>query len=130
MADKLKVSINMDELTFGELELFEDVTGMVMSDAMRQEVVRDSKTGRPVPDPDDPRGRPLKEVKMSMKAMMGMVFLGLRKDNPELTLDDVRKIRLSDVDFDLIEEDSEQGDDALDPTASVETSESESPTSE
>lgn len=106
---KRKISLNMDDLTFGELELFEEITGLVMSDAVRQEVVRD-KNGRPVPDPDDPKGRPLKEVKMSAKAMLGMVYLALYKDQPDLTMDSVRSMKLSDVDFEL------ETDDDADPT--------------
>jgi hypothetical protein len=117
---KLKVSIDMDDLTFGELEEFELVTGLVMSDAMKQEIVRD-KNGRAVPDPDDPKGRPLKEVKMSARAMMGMVYLGLKRDKSELTFDDVRRLRLSDVDFDI-----QESADNADPTQPVESSESES----
>jgi hypothetical protein len=102
MADKLKVTLDMDDLTFGEMEDFEKVTGLVMSDAVKTVNVLDAD-GRPVPDPDDPKGRPLKESKMSAKAMMGMVYLGLRKENPDITFDDVRKLKLSEVDFDMTE---------------------------
>ena len=101
--DKLKISMNMDDLTFGDLELFEDVTGLVMSDAVRTEIVRD-KTGRAVPDPDDPKGRPLKETKMSAKAMMGMVYLSLLREDPDTTFESVRKLKLSDVELELSEE--------------------------
>jgi hypothetical protein len=102
MAEKLKVTLNMDDLTFGEMEDFEIATGLVMSDAVKTVNVLDAN-GRPVPDPDDPKGRPLKESKMTAKAMMGMIFLGLRKDNPDLTFADVRKLKLSEVDFDMTE---------------------------
>lgn len=104
--DKLKVALNMDDLTFGELEVFEDVTGLVMSDAVKTDFVRDSK-GNKVPDPDDPRGRPLMETKMGVKAMMGLVFLSLRRDNPAITFEEVRNLKLSDVDLDLQAEDDE-----------------------
>lgn len=101
---KKKISINMDDLTFGELEVFEDVTGLVMSDAIKTEFVRDAK-GNKIPDPDDPKGRPLQETKMGVKAMMGMVFLSLRRDNPEVTWDQVRQMKLSDIDFEVVEND-------------------------
>jgi small nuclear ribonucleoprotein (snRNP)-like protein len=101
--EKVKVKLNMDDLTFGELEEFERVTGLVMSDAVRTDIVRD-KEGRPIPDPDDPRGRPLKETKMSARALMGMVYLGLLKENPDTTFEDVRKIKLSDVELDIEED--------------------------
>jgi hypothetical protein len=107
---KQKVSINMDDLTFGELEVFEDVTGMVMSDAIKTDFVRDAK-GNKVADPDDPKGRPLTETKMGVRAMMGMVFLSMRRDNPELTWDEVRQMKLSDIDFEVVENDDEEGKD-------------------
>ncbi len=107
--EKKKISINMDDLTFGELEVFEDVTGLVMSDAIKTEFVRD-KNGNKVPDPDDPKGRALTETKMGVKAMMGMIYLSMRRDNPDITWDAVRQMRLSDVDFEVLEND-DQGKD-------------------
>lgn len=104
MSDKKKISVNMDELTFGELELFEDVTGLVMSEAVKTDFVRD-KQGNKIPDPDDPKGRPLQETRMSVKAMMGMVYLALRRENPEVTFGEVRQLKLSDIDFELTETD-------------------------
>lgn len=106
MSEKKKISINMDDLTFGELEVFEDVTGMVMSDAIKTEFVR-NKDGSKVADPDDPKGRPLTETKMGVKAMMGMVFLSMRRENPDLTWQDVREMKLSDIDFELTENEEE-----------------------
>ncbi len=108
MGEKLKISMNMDELTFGELEIFEDVTGLVMSDAVRSEIVRD-KDNRPVADPDDPKGRPLREVRMGVKAMMGMVYLSMRKDNPDVSFEDVRQLKMGDIDFDLSDSGDEEG---------------------
>jgi hypothetical protein len=105
--EKLKISMSMDDLTFGEMEIFEDVTGLVMSDAIKTETVRDPKTGMPVPDPDDPKGRPLKEVKMSVKAMMGLVYLSLKREDPSVTFEYVRSIKLSEVELDLQEEPEE-----------------------
>lgn len=103
-----KVSMNMDDLTFGELELFEDVTGLVMSDAVKTEIVRD-KNGNKVADPDDPKGRPLTETKMGVKAMMGMVFLSMRRSDPSITWEQIRQMKLSDVDLQLEENDGESG---------------------
>jgi hypothetical protein len=102
VSEKKKIQINMDDLTFGELELFEEVTGLVMSDAIKTEYVRDSKGNR-VADPDDPKGRPLTETKMGVKAMMGMVYLSLRRDEPDITWEAVRSMKLSEIDFDLVE---------------------------
>lgn len=105
VTEKKKISINMDELTFGEMEEFEEVTGLIMSDAIKTEIVRDPKTGMAIPDPDDPRHRPLKETKMGVKAMMGMVYLSMKRDDPTVIFADVRKLKLSDVDLELEEND-------------------------
>jgi hypothetical protein len=112
MSEKKKISVNMDDLTFGELEQFEDVTGMVMSDAVRTEYVRD-KSGNKVADPDDPKGRPLQETKMGVKAMMGLVYLALRRDNPELTWNEVREMKLSDIEFEMLEVDEEGKEESI-----------------
>lgn len=106
MTEKKKISMDMDQLTFGELELFENVTGMVMSDAIKTDFVRD-KNGQKVADPDDPKGRPLQETKMSARAMMGMVYLSLVRDGEDVTWEDVKKLKLSDVDFELTTEEEE-----------------------
>lgn len=123
MAEKLKITLDMDDLTFGDMELFEDVTGLVMSDAVRTEVVIDPKTKMPVPDPEDPKGRPLKETKMSARAMMGLVFLSLRKENPEITFEEVKNIKMSDVDFGVVEGD--EGKDESEPDTTSEKNENE-----
>lgn len=102
MTEKKKISMNMDDLTFGELELFEDVTGLVMSEAVKTEIVRD-KDGRPVPDPDDPKHGPLRETRMGVKAMMGMVYISMKRDDPDVTFEQVRELKLSDVELDLSE---------------------------
>lgn len=106
--DKKKISMNMDELTFGELEMFEDITGLTMSEAIKTVEVRD-KDGRKVADPDDPKGRPLVETRMSVKAMMGLVYISLHKDNPEITWSEVKGMKLSDIDFELTEEVDSEG---------------------
>lgn len=101
--------MNMDNLTFRELETFEDVTGLVMSDAIKTEFVRD-KNGNKVADPDDPKGRALTETKMGVRAMMGMIYLSLRRENPDVTWETVRDMTLSDIDFEMVENDDEGKD--------------------
>ena len=108
MGEKLKVSMDMDDLTFGELEEFENVTGLAMSDAVSTEVVR-NKDGHPVADPDDPKGRPLKQVRMGVKAMMGMVYLAMKRENPDVSFEDIRQMRMSEIDFDVSEGEEDQG---------------------
>jgi hypothetical protein len=102
---KTKVSMNMDDLTFGELEVFENVTGLVMSEAVKTVIVVDPNTGRPVPDPEDPKGRPLKETRMSVKAMMGMVYISMLRQDPTTQFEDIKKLKLSDIEMEVLEGD-------------------------
>lgn len=102
---KHKVSMNMDDLTFGELEVFENVTGLVMSEAVRTVIVTDPATGRPLPDPEDPKGRPLKETRMSVKAMMGMVYIAMLRENPDVSFNEVRSLKMSDIEMEVLEGD-------------------------
>jgi hypothetical protein len=108
---KTKITVSMDDMTFGEMELFEDVTGLVMTEAIRTVIVTDPKTGRALPDPEDPKGRPLKETRMSVKAMMGMVFVAMHRDNADLTFSDIRNMKMSDIDLEMTEADDSEGKD-------------------
>lgn len=110
--EKTKLRLSMDDLTLGDMELFEEATGRDIMEALKPRPVIDEATGRPVKDPDDPKGRPLMAAQVTAKAFVGLVYLALRRDDPNLTVADVKSMRLSDIDFDL-----DQGADAEpDPT--------------
>lgn len=98
---KRKIKLNEDDMTLGMMEEFEDIVGKPLSTVMRKVPVIDPETKRAVPDPNDPKGRPLMEVQVSMKAMVALIFLGLREEDPTLTIDDVRKMKLSEFDLEL-----------------------------
>lgn len=97
--EKIKVSLNIDKLKFRELLIFEEVTGKPMSDMVKMRPVLDPATGRPTPDPDDPKGRPLMEAEMSALSMAAMVLIARKRDDPEVTWDDVLDMDLSAIDF-------------------------------
>lgn len=109
---KHKVSLNLDTMTLGDMEAFEDATGKTVDELLSPKPVLD-ENGRKVPDPDDPKGRPLMEIKMSMKALVGLAYVALRKENPDITIQQVRDMPLDDFDFDV-----EEGE--ADPTATAE----------
>lgn len=111
---KETINIDIENYTLGEMETLEDITGLPMSELFKEEFVLDAN-GRKVPDPDDEKGRPLKEVRVSMKSMIALVYITRKRENPEYTLEDARNIRLSDLDI-VVEsptEASEEGDPAL-----------------
>lgn len=100
VSTKRKIRLDMDSLTLGDLEAFEEVVGGDLMAALAPQIVRD-ENGRPIPDFKDPKHRPLKEVKVSAKNMVGLVWIALRKDEPDLTLAQVKAMPLSNLDFDL-----------------------------
>lgn len=104
-----KISLDMDTLTLGDLEAFEEAIGGDLMEILTPQIVRDEK-GHPVPDFKDPKHRPLKQVKVNAKAMVGLVWIALRKTAPDLTLAEVRAMPLTSLEFDL------EGADAKDPT--------------
>ena len=119
--EKTKLRLSVDDLTLGDMEEFETATGRDIMDVLKPQPVIDESTGRPVPDPDDPKGRPLMAARVTSKAFVGLVYLALKRDNPSLTIAEVKAMRLSDIDFDI-----DQGTEA-DPTAeSAETTTDES----
>jgi hypothetical protein len=97
-----KVSLNMDDLTLGDLEDFEKITGLDLMQALTPKPVLDPATGKTVPDPDPAKkGRPLMAAQIPTKALTGMIFLSIRADNPDITYDEVKRMR--DIDFEVVE---------------------------
>lgn len=94
MASKIK--LNMDDLTLGDLEDYEDYVGMPLADALKE---------RPIIGDDgqvvrDERGRPKKEVQLTIKALTGIVWVVERTANPDFTVEDARKVKVSELEID------------------------------
>jgi hypothetical protein len=111
--EKMKLRLSVDDLSLGDMEAFEDATGKDIMEVLKPVPVIDEETGRPLKDPDDPKGRPLMQAKVTTKAFVGLVYLALRRENPDLTIDDVRQMKLSAIDFDI---DDGTATETLDPT--------------
>ena len=88
-----KLRFDPDDLTLGELEEFETVTGKPLDEVMSEQPVIDAD-GKPV---RDKRGRPVRQVRMSMKEVIALMWLIRRRDEPGFTLDDARKLRVADL---------------------------------
>ena len=65
------MKMNIEELTVGEMVLFEDVAGMSMG--------------------------ALAKNTESMKVIRALIFIQARRDNPDITLDDVDAMTMSDI---------------------------------
>lgn len=116
----MKIKIDQDALTLGDLEDFEELTGHDLMKVMQEKVVRD-ENGKPVPDPDDEKGRPLTEIQMTAKDLTALLFIVLRNETPDITMDEVRKIKVTDIEYDVPDED--KGDAELDPTGADDSGE-------
>jgi hypothetical protein len=100
-----KVRMNADTITIGDMELFEDITGDDILKALTPVPVLDDE-GRMVPDPDPKaKGRPLTEMQVSSRQFRALMYIALLHDDPDLTFDQFKLLRLSDIDFDIEEDD-------------------------
>lgn len=106
-----KVRMDPNMLTVGDMELFEDLTGLDLMEVLKPTPVIDEETGMPVPDPDpEKRGRPLMTFKVSSKAFRALLFIALKKADPDLTIEQFRGFKISEFDFDLEENSPNQED--------------------
>jgi hypothetical protein len=74
LSDKVKV-LGFDALSLGECEEFEEMTGVSVSS------LEESAVGLPI------------------KAITVLVWLTKRRDDPDSSLEDARKLKISDLDF-------------------------------
>lgn len=98
------IRLDMDALTLGDLEDFEEYVGASLQDAMREKPVIDPDTGKPQ---RDDRGRLVKEVQLTTKALTGIVWVVKRHDSPGLKVEAARDIRVSELEIVSPVEDAE-----------------------
>ena len=68
----MSIRIDVNDLTLGEVEFFEQESGLSLGD--------------------------LQEGRMTAKAVTALVCLVKRRDEPDFTMDDARKVKLSEFD--------------------------------
>ncbi len=90
------IAISIDEFTLGEIEELEELTGMTLRALMRR---MQSDDGAPT------------------KAVSALAWIARRRAEPELTLDDVRALRLSEIEFAGAAEADEPAEDPTPPPA-------------
>lgn len=67
----MEIALDPQDLTLGELEEFEAATGMTMADI----------------------------GKGTAKAILGLIWLAKRREDPSFTLDDARKLKVGEITF-------------------------------
>lgn len=117
-------SLTFDEnlITIGDLEDFEDATGLTIEEALKPVPVHDDD-GKPVrhncaedecdDDPCKDNGRPVMTVKMRPKVLKGLVWIATRHDDPTFTIEDARNVRISSLNI-IRAGDGDESDDPKD----------------
>lgn len=82
----MKINLNPNDLTFGDLEDFETLTGQALMDTFDK-----------VSDGGDLKG-------LSAKAVIGLLWICGRQQNPDFTLDDAKKVKLTELEVEVGEE--------------------------
>lgn len=91
----MKITFNPNDLTVGDLEDFEDITGKTLEDAFKPRVVRDEVTNKVVIDPKTKR--PMTETPMTAKMLLAIVYITGRKTEPNFSVDDARKTKVDEL---------------------------------
>lgn len=105
--ERKKLKFNQANMTLGDLEDFEEITGRSFNSAMKQVPVLDPVTGQPMRDPDpEAKGRPLTTMEMSMKGMVALVYIAMKKDDPTFTIEDARALKLTEFEMDMADPDA------------------------
>ena len=91
MADTTPLRFSVDSLTVGDLEDIEEITGMSFDDIM--DMLTSDKVGE--------NGK----IGLPLKVLKALVFVVYRAADPEFTMDDARKVRVSELEVVLSEPD-------------------------
>lgn len=103
----MKFTVDPDSFTLGDMEDFEDITGQTLQAAIKPVPVFDDETGERV---KDDKGRPVSAANMRAKVLTALVWIAARAENPELTLADARKIKVTELVFESAGDDVEGND--------------------
>lgn len=87
-----QLQFDPDAWTLGDMESFEDLTGLTIQEAFTEATVKNSAS-----EPElDNRGRPVKRIRMSAKVMVAVVFIEKRRQDGAFTLDQARETKISE----------------------------------
>lgn len=87
------LAINPDDLTLGEMEEFEELSGRPLAKLLQGDIVK-GDDGRPILGKD---GKPMREIDPRVKDMIALVFLAKRREDPAFTIEDARQIKVSEL---------------------------------
>jgi hypothetical protein len=85
----------IDDMTIGDLEDFQTITGMTLDAAFTPQVVLDAKGNKVF----DEKGRPEKAVDSNPTVLKALIYLSQRAIDPAFTLDDARNVKVSELEI-------------------------------
>lgn len=91
--EKIDLNLNIDDLTLGDLEDFEDFVGVPIDEVIKPVPVFDTNGDRVF----DAKGRPESTMKVPTKAVICLVWLVKRKTSPDFTVADARNVRVTSL---------------------------------
>lgn len=89
----MELKLNPDDLTLGDLEDFEEYVGKPVDEVVKPVPALDEDGNRKFDD----KGRPEMTMKVPTKAVICLVWLVQRKDNPAFTIGDARNVKVSSL---------------------------------
>jgi hypothetical protein len=92
----MKLTVRPNDMSIGDLEDFYDQTGMPIEKAFEPKPVLDDDGQKVLDD----KGRPVKEVQVNPKMLKVLVWIIERASNPDFTLEDARKVKISELEID------------------------------
>lgn len=91
MSEPIELRFDPDSLTLGDLEDFEAFVGNTIDEVIKPVPVVDDNGDRVFDD----RGRPEMTTKVPAKALVCLVWLVKRADDPAFTIADARRVKVS-----------------------------------
>ncbi|BEP14816.1 hypothetical protein acdb102_31270 [Acidothermaceae bacterium B102] len=90
-----KLTVNYDDMTIGDLEDFEQLTGSTWEEAFAPKLVLDEQGNKVFDD----KGRPVKSAHVSATVLKVLVYISERRDHPDFTIDDARNTKIREIEF-------------------------------
>jgi hypothetical protein len=87
----MKIKLDMSKMTIGDMEDFEEVAGAPMSSMSQYRK-------------EDENGE-VTAVGMPIKFMTALIYIGKRQEDPAFTLKDTRRLKINDLEFEIVGED-------------------------
>lgn len=98
---QVNIEFNPDNWTLGDMEVFEDIVGLTLQEALTPAEVLDSKGHVQ----KDKRGRPVKARRITPKMAVAIVYIEKHAEDATFTVDDARRVKFKELVLDDSDDD-------------------------